>query len=427
MKAYTSMTQEELLQEKTALENEYKKIKELGLDLNLTRGKPSPAQLDLSMDMYDMLHSGIELVAEDGTDCRNYGGMEGIGEAKRLLAGFMGCWPEDVIVYGNASLSIMYDSISRSMTHGVLGSTPWCKLDRVKFLCPVPGYDRHFSITEHFGIEMINIPMTPEGPDMDLVEKLVSEDDAVKGIWCVPKYSNPQGITYSDETVRRFAALKPAAEDFRIYWDNAYAVHDLYEDERDELLPIMNECVKAGNPDIVYQFCSTSKVTFSGAGMSAMAASEANRESIRKQMSVQTIGHDKIKQWVHCRYLKDMDGVRAHMKKHAALVRPKFEAVETVLEQEIVSRGIGSWIKPKGGYFICFESMEGCAKAIIAKAKEAGITLTAAGAPFPYKKDPKDSTIRIAPTFPDIEEMKQAAQALAVCIRLVSAEKLLLA
>lgn len=425
MKAYTSMTQEELLQEKTALENEYKKIKELGLDLNLTRGKPSPAQLDLSMDMYDMLHSGIELVAEDGTDCRNYGGMEGIGEAKRLLAGFMGCWPEDVIVYGNASLSIMYDSISRSMTHGVLGSTPWCKLDRVKFLCPVPGYDRHFSITEHFGIEMINIPMTPEGPDMDLVEKLVSEDDAVKGIWCVPKYSNPQGITYSDETVRRFASLKPAAEDFRIYWDNAYAVHDLYEDERDELLPIMNECVKAGNPDIVYQFCSTSKVTFSGAGMSAMAASEANRESIRKQMSVQTIGHDKIKQWVHCRYLKDMDGVRAHMKKHAALVRPKFEAVETVLEQEIVSRGIGSWIKPKGGYFICFESMEGCAKAIIAKAKEAGITLTAAGAPFPYKKDPKDSTIRIAPTFPDIEEMKQAAQALAVCIRLVSAEKLL--
>ena len=241
----------------------------------------------------------------------------------------------------------------------------------------------------------------------------------------MPKYSNPQGITYSDETVRRFASLKPAAEDFRIYWDNAYAVHDLYEDERDELLPIMNECVKAGNPDIVYQFCSTSKVTFSGAGMSAMAASEANRESIRKQMSVQTIGHDKIKQWVHCRYLKDMDGVRAHMKKHAALVRPKFEAVETVLEQEIVSRGIGSWIKPKGGYFICFESMEGCAKAIIAKAKEAGITLTAAGAPFPYKKDPKDSTIRIAPTFPDIEEMKQAAQALAVCIRLVSAEKLL--
>lgn len=425
MKAYTNMTQEELLQEKTALENEYKSIKELGLDLNLTRGKPSPAQLDLSMDMYDMLHSGIELVAEDGTDCRNYGGMEGIGEAKRLLAGFMGCWPEDVIVYGNASLSIMYDSISRSMTHGVLGSTPWCKLDRVKFLCPVPGYDRHFSITEHFGIEMINIPMTPEGPDMDLVEKLVSEDAAVKGIWCVPKYSNPQGITYSDETVRRFAALKPAAEDFRIYWDNAYAVHDLYEDERDELLPIMNECVKAGNPDIVYQFCSTSKVTFSGAGMSAMAASEANRESIRKQMSVQTIGHDKIKQWVHCRYLKDMDGVRAHMKKHAALVRPKFEAVETVLEQEIVSRGIGSWIKPKGGYFICFESMEGCAKAIIEKAQQAGITLTAAGAPFPYKKDPKDSTIRIAPTFPDIEEMKQAAQALAVCIRLVSAEKLL--
>ncbi len=425
MKSYLKMDRGELLREKAELEEEYKKIKALGLDLNLTRGKPSPAQLDISMDMYDMIHSGVALIAEDGTDCRNYGGMDGIGEAKKLMAGFMDCRPEDVIVYGNASLNIMYDTIARSMTHGVLGSTPWCKLDKVKFLCPVPGYDRHFSITEYFGIEMVNIPMTQDGPDMDMVEKLVSEDEAVKGIWCVPKYSNPQGITYSDETVRRFAALKPAAKDFRIFWDNAYAVHDLYDDDRDELLPIMAECEKAGNPDMIYQFCSTSKVTFSGAGMSAMAASEANREGICAQMSIQTIGHDKIKQWVHSHYLKDMDGVRAHMRKHAELVRPKFEAVEEIFSREIAPREIGTWIKPKGGYFICFESLEGCAKAIIDKAKQAGITLTAAGAPFPYKKDPKDSTIRIAPTFPDIEEMKQAAESLVCCIRLVSVEKLL--
>lgn len=425
MKSYLEMTHEELQREKEALEEEFQNIKALSLDLNLTRGKPSPHQLDLSMGMYDLISSKSVLRTEAGTDCRNYGSLDGIDETKRLMAGFMDCEQEQVIVHGNASLSIMYDTIARAMIHGVLGSAPWCSLDRVKFLCPVPGYDRHFAITEYFGIEMINIPMTKTGPDMDLVEKLVREDPAVKGIWCVPKYSNPQGITYSDDTVRRFAALQPAAEDFRIYWDNAYAVHDLYEDDKDELLPIMKACEQAGHADMVYEFCSTSKVTFSGAGISAMGMSERNRNDMLKQMSVQTIGHDKIKQWTHTRYLKDMDGVRRHMAKHAAIIRPKFEVVDQILTREITPRAIGSWIKPKGGYFICFEALEGCAKAIVAKAKEAGIELTAAGAPFPYGVDPKDATIRIAPTFPELEEMRQAAEVFACCVRLVSVEKML--
>ena len=288
MKSYLEMTREELLAEKNELEKEFQNIKALSLDLNLTRGKPSPHQLDLSMGMYDIISSKSILRTEAGTDCRNYGSLDGIDEAKRLMAGFMDCREDQVIVHGNASLSIMYDTIARAMIHGVLGSTPWCRLDKVKFLCPVPGYDRHFAITQYFGIEMINVPMTKTGPDMDLVEKLVQEDASVKGIWCVPKYSNPQGITYADETVRRFAALKPAAPDFRIYWDNAYAVHDLYEDDKDELLPIMRECEKVGSQDMVYEFCSTSKVTFSGAGISAMGMSEANRNDMLKQMSVQS-------------------------------------------------------------------------------------------------------------------------------------------
>lgn len=425
MKSYQEMTKEELLEEKRQLETEYRKYQMRGLKLDMSRGKPSAEQLDLSMGIMDALHSGVDLACEDGTDCRNYGVLDGIHEAKELIGDMIECHPDNIIIYGNSSLNIMYDTISRSMTHGVMGSTPWCKLEKVKFLCPVPGYDRHFSITEYFGIEMIPVPMRADGPDMDMVERLAAEDAAVKGIWCVPKYSNPQGITYSDETVRRFAALKPAAEDFRIYWDNAYAVHDLYEDDRARLLPIMQECEKAGSINMVYQFCSTSKVTFSGAGFSAMAASMENRDSIYKQMAVQTIGHDKIKQWVHTRYLKDMDGVRRHMAKHAALVRPKFEAVDRILSRELAGLGIGSWIKPKGGYFICFEAMEGCAKSIVAKAKEAGVTLTAAGAPFPYGIDPHDSVIRIAPTFPELEEMEQAAAVFACCVKLAGVEKLL--
>lgn len=379
----------------------------------------------MTMPMLDVLNSKSDLISEDGTDCRNYGGMDGITEAKELMAGIMGVKPENVLVYGNASLNIMYDTISRSMTHGVMGSTPWCKLDKVKFLCPVPGYDRHFKVTEFFGIEMINIPMTESGPDMDLVEKYVQEDEAVKGIWCVPKYSNPQGISYSDETVRRFAALKPKAKDFRIFWDNAYVVHHLYDDDQDELLDILSECEKAGNPDMVYEFSSTSKISFAGGGISAVAASKANLDFIKKQFTVQTIGYDKVNQLRHVRYFKNQDGIKEQMKKQAAILRPKFEMVEKILKDELEGLEIGSWINPKGGYFICFETLEGCAKAVVAMAKEAGVTLTGAGAPFPYGKDPKDNIIRIAPSFPTLEELKMAAEIFVTCVKLASVDKLL--
>ena len=342
--------------------------------------------------------------SEDGTDCRNYGVLDGIPEAKKLMADIMGTTPEHVIIYGNASLNIMYDQVSRAYTHGLLGNTPWCKLDKVKFLCPVPGYDRHFAITEHFGIEMINIPMSENGPDMDMIEKYVNNDESVKGIWCVPKYSNPQGYTYSDETVKRFAALKPAAKDFRIFWDNAYVIHHLYEDKQDEILDIISECEKAGNPDMVFEFASTSKVSFPGSGMAALASSEANVADIKKQLTIQTIGHDKINQLRHVRYFKNLEGVKAHMMKHAAQMRPKFEATLKVLKEELTGLGIGTWSEPRGGYFISFDAMEGCAKAIVAKCKDAGVVLTNAGATFPYGKDPKDSNIRIAPSFPTPEE-----------------------
>lgn len=425
MQSYQKMTKDELLKEKESLEAAYKEWQKRGLSLNMARGKPSEEQLDFTMPMMDVLNSSSDLFSEDGTDCRNYGGMDGIPEAKRFMAGLMGVDPKNVLVYGNASLNIMYDTISRSMTHGVMGSTPWCKLDKVKFLCPVPGYDRHFKVTEFFDIEMINIPMTESGPDMDLVEKYVSSDEAVKGIWCVPKYSNPQGISYSDETVKRFAALKPKAEDFRIFWDNAYVVHHLYEDDQDEILDIISECEKAGNPDMVYEFCSTSKISFAGGGVAALAASEANLDFIKKQFTVQTIGYDKINQLRHVRYFKDMDGVKKQMMKQAAVMRPKFEMVESVLENELGGLEIGSWVKPKGGYFICFEALEGCAKSIVAKAKEAGVTLTGAGAPFPYGKDPKDSVIRIAPSFPTMDDLKMAAEIFVVCVKLASVEKLL--
>ena len=398
MKSYKEMSKEELAALKTELEKAYEDAKGKGLKLDMSRGKPSAAQLDMTMPIMDVLNAESDLKTEAGVDCRNYGVMDGIPEAKALMGAMMGVAPEKVIVCGNASLTIMYNTVSRSVTHGVCGSTPWCKLDKVKFLCPVPGYDRHFAVTEHFGIEMINIPMTPTGPDMDLVEKYVNEDPAVKGIWCVPKYSNPQGITYSDETVKRFAALKPAAEDFRIFWDNAYGIHDLYEDDKDELLDIMTECEKAGNPDMVYIFASTSKVSFSGSGIAAIAASEKNLADIRKTMTIQTIGYDKINQLRHVRYFKDINGLRAQMKKEADILRPKFEAVISTLEAELSGLGIGEWIKPKGGYFISFNTMEGCAKAVVAKCKEAGVVLTGAGATYPYGKDPKDSNIRIAPS-----------------------------
>ena len=425
MKHYQEMSREELTQELTLLEEEYAKIKDMGLALDMSRGKPGADQLDLSMDMMDVLDSKSVLKSENGTDLRNYGILDGIPEAKKLMADVVGAKPENVIVYGNSSLNIMYDQISRAEVFGFCGNTPWSRLDLVKFLRPVPGYDRHFAITEKFGIEMINIPMTEDGPDMDLVEKYVNSDPSVKGIWCVPKYSNPQGVVYSDETVRRFAALKPAAAEFRIFWDNAYVVHHLYEDNQAEILNILEECKKAGNPDMVFEFCSTSKVTFPGAGIAALAASEANIADIKNNLTIQTIGYDKINQLRHVKYFKDVDGIRAHMMKQAAIIRPKFEMVEQLLEEEIASRGIGKWVNPLGGYFISFEALEGCAKEIVAKCKEAGVVLTGAGSPFPYKKDPKDSVIRIAPTYPSLEELKKAAEVFAVVVRLVSAKKLL--
>ena len=332
-----------------------------------------------------------------------------------------------MIIFGNSSLNIMFDTVARSYSHGVCGNTPWCKLDNWKFLCPVPGYDRHFRITEFFGAEMINIPMTPDGPDMDLVEKYVNNDPSVKGIWCVPKYSNPQGYSYSDETVRRFAALTPAAPDFRIYWDNAYSIHHLYDDaaHQDVILEILDECRAAGNPDIVYKFISTSKVTFPGSGLAALASSKTNLDDIRKYMSVQTIGHDKLNQLRHVRFFGNMANMQAHMSRHAAILRPKFEAVEEIFEKELGGLGIGSWTKPNGGYFISFDSLDGCAKAIVAKCSDAGVKLTPAGATFPYGKDPHDSNIRIAPSFPPLEELKVAADVFTMAVKLVSIDKLL--
>ena len=425
MKACQELSKEELLTLQSSLQKEFEDAKGKGLKLDMSRGKPAVSQLMMGMDIMDTLTSESDMKSEEGVDVRNYGGMDGIAEAKRLMADIMGVDPSQVIVFGNASLSIMYDTVSRSVTHGVMGSTPWCKLDKVKFLCPAPGYDRHFAITQHFGIEMITVPMLPTGPDMDMVEELVSNDESIKGIWCVPKYSNPQGYSYSDETVRRFANLKPAAKDFRIYWDNAYAVHHLYEDRQDEILEILSECEKAGNPDMVFEFCSTSKISFSGAGIAAMAASKANLDFVKKSMTIQTIGYDKINQLRHVRYFKDIQGIREHMRKHADLLRPKFEAVQDVLDKELSGLGIGSWTKPNGGYFISFQTMDGCAKAIVAKCKEAGVVLTNAGATYPYGIDPKDSNIRIAPSFPTPEEMAVATDLFVLCVKLVSVEKLL--
>ena len=425
MAAYKDLTKEELLQVKADLEQQFKEAKDRGLKLDMSRGKPSAAQLNISMGMLDVLDGVCNLQCEEGVDCRNYGILDGIVEAKRLLSDMMEVPNDNIIIYGNSSLNVMYDTVAHSMTHGVMGSTPWAKLDKVKFLCPVPGYDRHFAITEYFGIEMINVPMTPEGPDMDIVEELVSTDEAIKGSWCVPKYSNPQGYSYSDETVLRFANLKPAAKDFRIYWDNAYGIHHLYDHDQYQLIEILDACEKAGNPDLAYKFSSTSKISFPGSGVAAIAASSANLVEIRKQMSIQTIGHDKVNQLRHARFFKDINGMREHMKKHAAIMRPKFEAVINTLEEEIGGLEIGEWTKPMGGYFISFDSMEGCAKAIVAKCKEAGLIMTSAGATFPYGIDPKDTNIRIAPSFPSPEELEVATQIFVLSVKLVSIDKIL--
>ena len=425
MKSYKSMTKEELLVLKKELEKAYEDVKGKGLSLNMARGKPATNQLDMASKMLDTLTSESDMFSEDGIDTRNYGELMGIKEARVLMGEMIGADPENVIVCGNASLPIMYDTISRSYVFGVNGSTPWSKLDKVKFLCPVPGYDRHFAITEQFGIEMIPIPLSEAGPDMKLVKEYVENDASVKGIWCVPKYSNPTGYTYSDDTVKALASLKSAADDFRIFWDNAYCVHDLYEDKSDELLNILEEVKKYGNENMVYEFCSTSKITLAGAGISAVASSKENLEWFKKTMTIQTIGYNKVNQLMHVRYFKNAEGIREQMLRHAAIMRPKFDAVLNCLANELGGLEIGEWTKPNGGYFISFTALDGCAKEIVAKCKEAGMVLTGAGATYPYKKDPHDSNIRIAPSYPTLEEITEAANLFALVVKLVSVNKLL--
>lgn len=425
MKMYTEMDKDELLSLKAGLEEQFKTEEAKGLSFNMARGKPGASQLAISMPLLDVVNGESNMKTLLGNDTRNYGDWDGIGECRQLMADMMEVKKDNVIVCGNSSLNIMYDTVCRSMLMGVNGSTPWCKLDKVKFLCPVPGYDRHFKITELFGIEMVNIPLGEHGPDMDLVEKYVNEDESVKGIWCVPKYSNPTGITYSDEVVRRFANLKPKAKDFRIFWDNAYCIHHIYDEVHDKILNILEECEKAGNPDMVYMFASTSKVSFPGSGVSAIATSKENMEYIKKFMTTQIIGHDKINQLRHVRFFKNLDGLNEHMRKHAEILRPKFNAVLDILEAELAGLGIGSWTKPRGGYFISFQSLPGCAKAIVKKCEQLGVVLTGAGATYPYGVDPEDSNIRIAPTFPTAEEMVEATKVFTLCVKLASIEKLL--
>lgn len=425
MKPYAELTKEELLELKKSLKAEYKAMQNRDLKLDMSRGKPSQEQLDISMGLMDVLTSDKDLMSENGSDCRNYGVLDGIPEAKELMGDMMEVPADNLIIYGNSSLNIMYDCISRSYTHGVMGSTPWCKLDKVKFLCIVPGYDRHFAITEYFGFENVCIPMLESGPDMDMIEKLVQNDDSIKGIWCVPKYSNPTGNSYSDEVVRRFARLKPAAKDFRIYWDNAYTIHHLYDLDQDHLIEILAECKRAGNPDLVYKFASTSKVTFPGSGIAALATSLNNLEDIKNQLKNQTIGHDKVNQLRHVRYFKDIHGMVEHMKKHADSLRPKFEMVIETLEKELGGLGIASWTKPKGGYFISFDTMNGCAKEVVLKCKKAGVVMTGAGATFPGGKDPDDKNIRIAPSFPPVGDLEIAANLLCLCTKMAAVDKLL--
>lgn len=424
MKKYSEMNREELLAEKESLEGRFAEYKKAGLKLDMSRGKPGPEQLDISQPLLDVLNSSADCNADNGFDCRNYGLLDGIPEAKQMFADLLGVTPAEVMVGGNSSLSMMFDTISCLMTQGVSGCKPWIMQEGVKFLCPVPGYDRHFGVTEYYGIEMITVPVDDNGPDMDIVEKLVSSDEKIKGIWCVPKYSNPTGITYSDETVRRFAALKPAAKDFRIMWDNAYAIHDV-SDNSDELLNLMDECKKNGTEDLPIMFTSTSKVTFPGSGVAAMACSENNMKLFMNRYKYQTIGHDKLNQLRHVRYFKNADGVIEYMKKHKELLAPKFKVVVDALESEVKAAGIAQWNNPNGGYFVGVDVMDGTAKEVVSLCKEAGVVLTGAGATYPYGKDPKDSNIRIAPSYPSVEELSQAMQIFSVCTKLAAVNKLL--
>lgn len=417
MNDYTKMTKDELLAEQKELLARFEGYKAMGLKLDMSRGKPAKEQLDLSMDML-----GLEDYSENGVDLRNYGILDGIPSCKVLFAELLGVDAKNVIIGPSSSLTLMYDYISQCITEGVLGSAPWSRLDEVKFLCPVPGYDRHFTILEHFGIKMINVPMTLDGPDMDVITELV-KDKSVKGMFCVPKYSNPQGITFSDEVVEQIAALKPAAKDFRIIWDNAYCIHDIKEDG-DSLLNIFDVLPKYGNDDMVIEVCSTAKMTFPGAGVSAIAASDANIAQIKERLNCQIISYDKMNQLRHVRFLKNVDGIKAHMKKHAAIMKPKFDMVVEHLTNELGGRGIAEWLDPKGGYFISLDVMPGCAKRVGELCREAGVTLTSVGATYPYGEDPENSNIRIAPTLPPVEELDLAAQILCVSVKLACIEKL---
>ena len=424
MNSYLNMTKEQLQAEIDTLMPEYEKVKVCGLKLDMSRGKPDPTQLNLSMDMlaqnpYDLIYS------RKGTDVRNYGELAGVDEAKELFGEILGVPMQNVIMGGQSSLCLMYDCFIKALVLGVCGgSKPWGQQGHLRFLCPVPGYDRHFRICEEFGVEMINIPMSPSGPDMELVKQYVESDPSVKGIWCVPKYSNPQGYTYSDETVRAFAALRPAADDFRIFWDNAYMVHGFREKD-DKLLNIFDACREFGSEDMVYEFMSTSKVTFSGAGVAVFAASKRNVDFLLKQMGVQTIGYDKINQLRHVHYLKSVEGVKAHMQKQADYLRPKFDFTLTMLENGLSEYEIGSWTKPNGGYFISYDGLPGTARRCVQLCADAGVKLTGAGAAFPYHKDPLDNNIRIAPSFPSIVDLRTSMEVFALCQRIAAAEALL--
>ena len=422
MKKYTDMTVQERKAEYASVLAAYEKQKDMGLQLNMARGKPSRQQLDMVTEMSGILVKPEDFIS-DGIDSRNYGNVDGLPAAKALFADILGCKPEQCFVGGNASLQLMYDAIAKAYTNGLLHSEkPWCKLDTVKWLCPAPGYDRHFKVTESFGFELITVPMTESGPDMDAVEELI-KDPAVKGMWNVPKYANPEGIIYSDEVIHRLAAMKPAAPDFMLMWDNAYCIHE-FEGEFVPFEDILSLCEESGNADMIYEFASTSKVTFPGAGVAVMATSEANLAYFNKLINIQTIGYDKINQLRHVKYLQNKEHTLALMQRHAAILRPKFHAVLDALDQEIAPLGIGAWKRPTGGYFVSYDAMPGTAKRALALCKEAGVTMTGAGATFPYGKDPQDSNIRIAPSLPPVEELQQAIAVFCNCVKLAALEKL---
>lgn len=423
MASYENMSKQELLSEKDKLQKEYDEFKSRGLKLDMSRGKPGSEQLDLSLDMLTVLNNKEQCVV-NGVDCRNYGILDGIPSMKAIFAELLECDSENIMVGGNSSLNMMFDVVACLMHAGFEGCEPWEKQGGIKFLCPVPGYDRHFGITEYFNIEMIPVPMTPNGPDMDMVESLVSSDEKIKGIWCVPKYSNPQGITYSDETVTRFAKLRPAAKDFRIMWDNAYCVHDL-TDTPDKLLSIVDECKKYGSEDLPILFASTSKITFPGSGVAAMACSKNNMAIFKRRYQFQTIGYDKLNMLRHVIFFKDADGVRAHMKKHKEVLAPRFEVVVSKLNSQLGGLGVASWLEPNGGYFVSVDVPDGCAKRVVELCREAGVVLTGAGATYPYGKDPHDSNIRIAPTYPPVSELEIAMDLFCLSVKLAAVEKLL--